>query len=132
MLELNLTIIGLILSIIFSSLEIALISANKLQIDVWIKQNFKLSQLTKNILDDKPKYLIVTLIGTTLSNILCSSFCTVYLVNNNIVVNLEEVSDVYGPVYKYKLTSYTHNGSNVEYEGSLRFYHQFLNLCFFL
>ena len=85
MLELNLAIIGLILSIIFSSLEIALISANKLQIDVWIKQNVKLSQLTKNILDDKPKYLIVTLIGTTLSNILCSSFCTVYLVNNDIV-----------------------------------------------
>jgi len=85
MLEINLTIIGLILSIIFSSLEIALISANKLQIDVWIKQNFKLGKLTKNILENKPKYLIVTLIGTTLSNILCSSFCTAYLINNNIV-----------------------------------------------
>ena len=76
MLELNLTIIGLFLSIIFSSLEIALVSANKLQIDVWIKQNFKLAKLTKKILEDKSKYLIVTLIGTTLSNILCSSFCT--------------------------------------------------------
>ena len=85
MLELNLTIIGLFLSIIFSSLEIALVSANKLQIDVWIKQNFKLGKLTKKILENKSKFLIVTLIGTTLSNILCSSFCTVYLVNNNIV-----------------------------------------------
>ena len=85
MLELNLTIIGLFLSIIFSSLEIALVSANKLQIDVWIKQNFKLGKLTKRILEDKSKFLIVTLIGTTLSNILCSSFCTVYLVNNNFV-----------------------------------------------
>ena len=46
MLELNLTIIGLILSIIFSSLEIALISANKLQIDVWIKQKYKLGAIT--------------------------------------------------------------------------------------
>ena len=85
MLELNLTIIGLFLSIIFSSLEIALVSANKLQIDVWIKQNFKLGILTKRILDNKSKFLIVTLIGTTLSNILCSSFCTVYLVSNNII-----------------------------------------------
>jgi len=85
MFELNLTIIGLILSIIFSSLEIALISANKLQIDVWIKQKYKLGSITKNILENKSKYLIVTLIGTTLSNILCSSFFTVYLINNNIV-----------------------------------------------
>lgn len=85
MLELNLTIIGLFLSIIFSSLEIALVSANKLQIDVWIKQKFKLGRLTKRILENKSKFLIVTLIGTTLSNILCSSFCTVYLVDKNII-----------------------------------------------
>lgn len=85
MIELNLTIIGLILSIIFSSLEITLISANKLQIDVWIKQKYKLGSLTKSILENKSKFLIVTLIGTTLSNILCSSFFTVYLIKNNIV-----------------------------------------------
>ena len=85
MIELNLTIIGLMLSIIFSSLEITLISANKLQIDVWIKQKYKLGSLTKSILENKSKFLIVTLIGTTLSNILCSSFFTVYLIKNNIV-----------------------------------------------
>ena len=49
------------------------------------------------------------------------------VVNNNIVVNLEEVSDIYGPVYKYKLTSYTHNGTNVEYEGS-PLYSNFFNV----
>ena len=85
MLELNLAIIGLILSIIFSSSEIALISANKLQIDVWIKQRYRLGRLTKNILDNKSKYLIVSLIGTNLSNILCSSFFTVYLVKNSMI-----------------------------------------------
>ena len=36
MIELKLAIIGLILSIVFSSAEIALITANKLQINVWI------------------------------------------------------------------------------------------------
>tara|TARA_B100000579_G_scaffold359568_1_gene316361 strand:+ start:182 stop:1393 length:1212 start_codon:yes stop_codon:yes gene_type:complete len=85
MLELNLAIIGLILSIIFSSAEIALISSNTLQIDVWIKQKYKLSNLAKNILDKKSKYLIVSLIGTNASNILCSSFATVYLINNNLI-----------------------------------------------
>ena len=89
MLELNLAIIGLILSILFSSSEIALISANKLQIDVWIKQKYKLSILTKHILENKSRYLIVSLIGTNLSNILCSSFGTAYLINNsNISTNL--------------------------------------------
>ena len=82
MIELNLAIIGLILSILFSSSEIALISANKLQVDVWIKQKYKFSYLTKYILENKSNYLIVTLVGTTLSNILCSSFGTVYLINN--------------------------------------------------
>ena len=85
MVELNLAIIGLIFSILFSSSEIALISANKLQIDVWIKQKYKLGLLAKNILDNKSKYLIVSLIGTNLSNILCSSFATVYLINNDLI-----------------------------------------------
>ena len=57
MLELNLAIIGLILSIIFSSSEIALISANKLQIDVWIKQKYRFGLLTKNILAPKNRKL---------------------------------------------------------------------------
>ena len=85
MLELNLAIIGLILSILFSSTEIALISANKLQIDVWIKQNYRFSLIAKKILANKTKYIIVSLIGTNLSNIICSSFATVYLINENII-----------------------------------------------
>ena len=52
MIELNLAIIGLIFSILFSSSEIALISANKLQIDVWIKQRYIFSKNAKNILDE--------------------------------------------------------------------------------
>ena len=85
MFELNLAIIGLILSIVFSSSEIVLITANKLQIDVWIKQKYRFSSLAKLILKNKSIYLIVTLIGTNLSNILCSSFATVYLLNKNFI-----------------------------------------------
>ena len=79
MIELNLALIGLLLSIIFSSSEIALITSNKLQINVWIKQKYKLSNLSKNILDNKGTFLVVCLIGTNLSNILASSFATAYL-----------------------------------------------------
>ena len=81
MIELNLAIIGLIFSILFSSSEIALISANKLQIDVWIKQRYVFSKNAKNILNNKASYLNVSLIGTNLSNILASSFFTLYFIN---------------------------------------------------
>ena len=81
MIELNLAIIGLIFSILFSSSEIALISANKLQIDVWIKQRYVYSKNAKNILNNKASYLNVSLIGTNLSNILASSFFTLYFIN---------------------------------------------------
>ena len=57
-----------------------LISANKLQIDVWIKQKYRFATLTKFIIANKPKFLIVSLIGTNLSNILAASFFTVYLI----------------------------------------------------
>ncbi len=78
MFEINLAITGLFFSILFSSTEIALISANKLQIDVWIKQKYRFSKLTRLIIDKKSKFLTVALIGTNLSNILASSFFTVY------------------------------------------------------
>ena len=81
MIELNLAITGLIFSILFSSSEIALISANKLQIDVWIKQRYVFSKNAKNILNNKASYLNVSLIGTNLSNILASSFFTLYFIN---------------------------------------------------
>ena len=80
MLEINLAITGLFFSILFSGTEIALISANKLQIDVWIKQKYKFATLTKFIIANKTKFLTVALIGTNLANILASSFFTVYLI----------------------------------------------------
>ena len=83
MLDLNLALLGLILSIIYSSSEIALLSANALQLDVWEKQKKYLARLASSILDRKPEYLSVILIGTNLSNILATSFATVYLLRSN-------------------------------------------------
>ena len=85
MLDLNLALLGLILSIVYSSSEIALLSANPLQLDVWEKQEKYLARWASSILDWKPEYLSVILIGTNLSNILATSFATVYLLRSNLL-----------------------------------------------
>ena len=85
MLDLNLALLGLMLSIVYSSSEIALLSANALQLDVWEKQEKYLARLASSILDRKPEYLSVILIGTNLSNILATSFATVYLLRSNLL-----------------------------------------------
>ncbi|SVD96191.1 uncharacterized protein METZ01_LOCUS449045, partial [marine metagenome] len=85
MFDLNLAILGLILSIFYSSSEIALLSANPLQLDVWEKQEKRLSRWASSILDQKKEYLSVILIGTNLSNILATSFATVYLLRIDIL-----------------------------------------------
>ena len=53
MLDLNLALLGLILSIVYSSSEIALLSANPLQLDVWEKQEKYLARWASSILDWK-------------------------------------------------------------------------------
>jgi len=80
MFELYLSIIGFILSILFSSSEIALISSNELQISVWKKQKIKLASLASNILKGKDEYLSLILIGTNIANTMTVTFSTIYLI----------------------------------------------------
>ena len=83
-LYLVLSIFGLFFSIIFSSSELALLSANPLQINVWNQQKkINLLHSTEKILDNKEEFLIIILIGTNISNILATSFATIYLINLN-------------------------------------------------
>ena len=77
--ELIISFIGLFFSIIFSSSEIALISANNLQLEVWKKQKHKGASLAIKIINNKEEYLSTILIGTTLSNILVTTYFTIYL-----------------------------------------------------
>ncbi len=69
----------MLFSILFSSSEIALISANNLQLNVWTKQKIRGTNLALEILNAKEEYLTTILIGTTLSNILATAFATIYL-----------------------------------------------------
>ena len=81
MTELIISITGLFFSIIFSSSEIALISAHNLQLKVWMKQKVRGSKLALSIMNNPEEYLTVILIGTNLSNIITTSFATLYLTN---------------------------------------------------
>ena len=80
-----LAITGIILSIFFSSSEIALISANRLQINVWEKQNLRLSKTANSIINNKEFYLFCILVGNNIANMLTASFFTIYLVNKDIL-----------------------------------------------
>ena len=87
--EIYFSVFGLIFSIIYSASEIALISANPMQIKVWQKQKMYFSSFATKIIDKKPTYITVILIGTNLSNVLATSFFTIYLssiISNTILV----------------------------------------------
>ena len=77
--------IGILLSMLFSSAEISLIKSNPLQINVWKKQDRVLARYTSRLIENKDQTLILILIGINFSNVLASSFLTIYLVDNHII-----------------------------------------------
>ena len=79
--EIYFSIIGLFFSILYSGSEIALISANPMQLKVWQKQKMPFSSIATKIIEEKPTYITVILIGTNLANVLATSFFTIYLSN---------------------------------------------------
>lgn len=81
MLELSLAIAGVILSAFFSGSEMAFISANPLQIEVWSKQNRRWAKWAFRLIQNPDRFLITVLVGTTLSNIIATTFATAYLIN---------------------------------------------------
>ena len=62
MIDLLFSFVGIIFSVLFSSLEIALLSSNSFQIDVWSKQGGKLSNLSSKIIKEKEIFLFLILL----------------------------------------------------------------------
>lgn len=83
--EFLLALIGLLLSMFFSYSELALISANKLQINVWEKQKIRFSNFAQSIVEAKEEFMALILIGNNLSNILVTTYGTIILVNLGII-----------------------------------------------
>tara|TARA_B100001029_G_C15058119_1_gene456042 strand:+ start:1111 stop:2337 length:1227 start_codon:yes stop_codon:yes gene_type:complete len=74
--------IGILLSMLFSSAEISLIRSNPLQINVWKKQNRIFAKYSSHLIKDKDRTLILILIGINFSNVIASSFLTLYLIDS--------------------------------------------------
>ena len=79
MLELSLALVGLGLSAFFSGSELAFLTANPLQMEVWAKKRRRGAQRANQLLSHPAKFMVSVLVGTTLSNVLATSFATTYL-----------------------------------------------------
>lgn len=80
MLEITLALISLALSSFFSGSELAYISANPLQMEVWSRQKQRGASSALQMLENPDYFLVGVLIGTTLSNVIATSFATTYLI----------------------------------------------------
>ena len=103
MLELILSFLGIFFSILFSSLEIALISSNAFQINVWAKQGGRLSKISKGIIHKKEIFLFLILLGTTVSNIIATTFATLYFLshawsNASIIIMISVIILIFGEI----------------------------------
>ncbi len=78
-LEITLSVLGLFLSVLFSGAEIALLSANPLQIEVWNKQNIHGAAAALESIRASEIFLTTSLVGINVANILTTSFATILL-----------------------------------------------------
>ncbi len=80
MIEIILAIVGLFLSFIFAGAEIALLSSNRLQLEVWQRRKVRGASSAMNASKNPEQFLTTTLIGNNIANILTTSFATVMLI----------------------------------------------------
>ena len=103
MIDLLFSFVGIIFSVLFSSLEIALLSSNSFQIDVWSKQGGKLSNLSSKIIKEKEIFLFLILLGTNVSNIVATTFATLHFLsvgwnNFSIIVLISFIILIFGEI----------------------------------
>ncbi|MBW6457829.1 MAG: hemolysin family protein [FCB group bacterium] len=77
--ELILAGIGLVLSAFFSGSEIAVITANPLQLQKWVSQKKAFAPAAMQMYEKRQHFLTVILVGNTLTNILTTTFATIML-----------------------------------------------------
>ena len=79
MIEIILAIVGLVLSFIFAGAEIALLSSNRLQLEVWQRREVRGAKSAMKASQEPEQFLTTTLVGNNIANILTTSFSTVML-----------------------------------------------------
>ena len=103
MIDLLFSFLGIIFSVLFSSLEIALLSSNPFQIDVWSKQGGRLSNLSSKIIKEKEIFLFLILLGTNVSNIVATTFATLHFLslgwnNFSIIIIISFIILIFGEI----------------------------------
>jgi len=101
--ELFLSLVGLFFSILFSSLEIALISSNVYQINVWAKQGSRISIFSQKIINKREIFLFLILLGTNVSNIVVTTFATLHFLdvgwnNSSIIIFISLIILIFGEI----------------------------------
>jgi len=80
MIESLLALLGLILSFLFAGAEIALLSSNRLQLEVWQRRAVRGSASAMKASQEPEKFLTATLVGNNIANIMTTSFATIMLI----------------------------------------------------
>jgi putative hemolysin len=78
--ELIIGLIGLVLSFFFAGSETAFISTNKIRFEVWLRQKIAGTKTAQHYFKNPDIFLSTTLVGNNLSNIIASSYATIYLI----------------------------------------------------
>lgn len=80
MIEIILAVVGLVLSFIFAGAEIAMLSSNRLQLEVWQRRKVRGAKSAMKASQNPEEFLTATLVGNNIANILTTSFATVMLI----------------------------------------------------
>ena len=78
--ELIIGIIGLIFSFFFAGSETAFISTNPLRFEIWIRKKLRLAIRAQKYFKNPDIFLSTTLVGNNLSNVLATTYATIFLI----------------------------------------------------
>ncbi len=81
MMDLILSIIGLILSFFFAGSETAYISTNRFRVEIWLRKNVKSAVLAHKYFQKPDIYLSTTLVGNNIANIITTTYATIFLIS---------------------------------------------------
>lgn len=79
--EFILGIVGLILSFLFAGSETAFVSTNKIRFELWLRNQIRSAIFAKKYFRNPDIFLTTTLVGNNISNIVATTYGTVYLIN---------------------------------------------------
>ncbi len=78
MIELVIILVSFILTFYFSGTETAFISVNRVRIEIWRRQQRRVSALITKFLREPERFIYTTLVGNNIANVAFASYATIY------------------------------------------------------